>query len=138
MARILPRLRRDWAHPSHVCAGTGLTPPTSAPGLAGRSRAAVWPQGKRNWTVLCQADDPAADSTPAIGQMTLVEVVRPIIGTVTLSRHLGACNALLGVAGPRRRVNPTRSYAKQLQTNYKRRSDPIGGHSCAAGFAPPC
>ncbi len=22
-----------WAHPAHICAGTGLTPPTSAPGL---------------------------------------------------------------------------------------------------------
>jgi hypothetical protein len=28
----LPHLRRDWAHPCHICAGTGLTPPTSAPG----------------------------------------------------------------------------------------------------------
>ncbi len=26
-------LRRDWAHPCHICAGTGLTPATSAPGL---------------------------------------------------------------------------------------------------------
>jgi hypothetical protein len=25
-----PHLRRDWAHPAHICAGTGLTPPTSA------------------------------------------------------------------------------------------------------------
>ncbi len=29
----LPHLRRDWAHPSHVCAGTGLTPFSSVPGL---------------------------------------------------------------------------------------------------------
>jgi hypothetical protein len=29
----LPRLPRDWARPSHVCPGTGLAPPTSAPGL---------------------------------------------------------------------------------------------------------
>ena len=28
-----PHLRRDWAHPDHICAGTGLTPATSAPGL---------------------------------------------------------------------------------------------------------
>jgi hypothetical protein len=27
-----PHLRRDWAHPAHICAGTGVTPPTSAPG----------------------------------------------------------------------------------------------------------
>ena len=27
----LPHLRRDWAHPAHICAATGLTPPTSAP-----------------------------------------------------------------------------------------------------------
>ena len=26
-------LHRDWAHTSHICTGTGLTPPTSAPGL---------------------------------------------------------------------------------------------------------
>ena len=29
----LPHLRRDWAHPCHICARTGLTPATSAPGL---------------------------------------------------------------------------------------------------------
>jgi hypothetical protein len=29
----LPHLHRDWAHPSHICTETGLTPPTSAPGL---------------------------------------------------------------------------------------------------------
>jgi hypothetical protein len=28
-----PHLRRDWAHPRHICAGTGLTRATSAPGL---------------------------------------------------------------------------------------------------------
>ena len=27
----------DWAHPCHICTGTGLIPPTSAPGL-GSSR----------------------------------------------------------------------------------------------------
>jgi hypothetical protein len=26
----LPHLRRDWAHPCHICAGTGLSPATSA------------------------------------------------------------------------------------------------------------
>jgi hypothetical protein len=30
---FLPHLRRDWARPAHICAGTGLVPPTlSAPG----------------------------------------------------------------------------------------------------------
>ena len=29
----LPQLHRDWAHPCHICAGTGLAPMTSAPGL---------------------------------------------------------------------------------------------------------
>ena len=29
----LPHLHRDWAHPCHICDGTGLTPATSAPGL---------------------------------------------------------------------------------------------------------
>ena len=27
-----PYPHRDWAHPFHICAGTGLTPATSAPG----------------------------------------------------------------------------------------------------------
>jgi hypothetical protein len=30
-ARPLASLRRDRAHPSHICTGTGLTPPTPAP-----------------------------------------------------------------------------------------------------------
>jgi hypothetical protein len=30
----LPHLQRNLAHPCHICAGTGLTPPTSAPGLS--------------------------------------------------------------------------------------------------------
>ncbi len=29
----LPPDRADWAYPCHICAGTGLTPATSAPGL---------------------------------------------------------------------------------------------------------
>jgi hypothetical protein len=29
----LPHLHRDWARPCHICTGTGLAPPTSAPGL---------------------------------------------------------------------------------------------------------
>jgi hypothetical protein len=32
----LPRLHQDWAHPCHICTKTGLTPPTSAPGLGSR------------------------------------------------------------------------------------------------------
>jgi hypothetical protein len=28
----LSHLRRDWAHPCHICAGTGLTPATPPPG----------------------------------------------------------------------------------------------------------
>ena len=28
-----PHLHRDWAHPRHICTGTGLAPATAAPGL---------------------------------------------------------------------------------------------------------
>jgi hypothetical protein len=31
----VPYLRRDWAYPWHICAGTGISPATSAPGLGG-------------------------------------------------------------------------------------------------------
>jgi hypothetical protein len=34
---LLLHLRRDWARPCHICAGTGLTPATSAPGLGALS-----------------------------------------------------------------------------------------------------
>jgi hypothetical protein len=30
-----PHLHRDWAHPSHICTGIGLTPATPAPGQEG-------------------------------------------------------------------------------------------------------
>ena len=30
----MPHLRRDWAHPCHICAGTGISA-KSAPGLGG-------------------------------------------------------------------------------------------------------
>jgi hypothetical protein len=43
-ARPLPHLRRDWARPTHVCTGTGLTPPTSAPGLG-----SLRPRLHRDW-----------------------------------------------------------------------------------------
>ena len=33
-SRCRPHLRRDWARPCHICAGTGLAPATSAPGLS--------------------------------------------------------------------------------------------------------
>ena len=37
-------LHWDWAHPCHICAGTGLTPPTSAPGLV-----SPLPHLRRDW-----------------------------------------------------------------------------------------
>jgi hypothetical protein len=39
---FLPRLRRDWAHSCHVCAGTGLIPATSAPGLGSSPARCGW------------------------------------------------------------------------------------------------
>ncbi len=41
-----PHLRRDWAHPAHICAGIGLTPPTHCrPGLTPPTSA----QLRRDW-----------------------------------------------------------------------------------------
>jgi hypothetical protein len=44
--RHLPHLPQHWARPAHICTGTGLTPPTSASGLAriwvARHQAAAW------------------------------------------------------------------------------------------------
>ena len=40
----LPHLHRDWARPSHICAGTGLAPATSAPGLG-----SPLPHLRRDW-----------------------------------------------------------------------------------------
>ncbi len=44
----LPHLRRDWAHPCHICTGTGLAPATSAPRLG-----APLPHLRRDWARPC-------------------------------------------------------------------------------------
>ncbi len=44
----MPHLRRDWAHPCHICAATGLTPATSAPGLG-----SPLPHLRRDWAHPC-------------------------------------------------------------------------------------
>ena len=38
-----PHLRRDWAHPAHICAGTGLARAVSAPGLGTPATSAPGP-----------------------------------------------------------------------------------------------
>ena len=47
-AIALPHLRRDWAWPCHICAGTGLGPATSAPGLG-----SALPHLRRDWARPC-------------------------------------------------------------------------------------
>ena len=42
----LPQRLRDWAHPCHVCSGTGLTAATSAPGLGSPL---PHPRRRRDW-----------------------------------------------------------------------------------------
>ena len=70
---VVPHLHRDWAHPAHICTGTrlvrtgtGLTPPTSAPGL--RSRVA---HRHRDWAHrchICTGTGPTlATSAPGLG-----------------------------------------------------------------------
>jgi hypothetical protein len=45
---LQPHLRRDWAHCSHICAGTGPTGATSAPGLS-----SPVPHLRRDWAHPC-------------------------------------------------------------------------------------
>ncbi len=45
----LPHLHRDWAHPCHICTGTGLTPATSAP-----ESGSPLPHRQRDWAHPCQ------------------------------------------------------------------------------------
>ena len=72
----LPHLHRDWAHPCHVCTGTGLTTaaferwtapnaPTSAPGL-GRSMWATTPCMVSSISVPCSSAGPRCQPTPLI------------------------------------------------------------------------
>ena len=44
LLRLPPHLRRDWARPCHICAGTGLIAATSAPGLG-----SALPHLHRDW-----------------------------------------------------------------------------------------
>ncbi len=43
-----PHLHRNWAHPSHICTGTGLALPTSAPGLGSPAIHAADRSGRRS------------------------------------------------------------------------------------------
>ena len=57
LLQVKPHLHRDWAHLSHICAATGLSPPTSAPGLGSPlphlhlDLARPCPYRLRNWTL---------------------------------------------------------------------------------------
>jgi hypothetical protein len=53
---ISVRLRWDWARPCHILARTGLTPPTSAPGLG-----LLLPQLHRGWARLAGNKRSAAE-----------------------------------------------------------------------------
>jgi hypothetical protein len=44
----LPHLRQDWAHRCNICTATGLTPPTSSPGLG-----SPCPHLRRDWAHPC-------------------------------------------------------------------------------------
>ena len=43
----LPHLCRDWAQPCHICARTGLTPATSAPGPHAQVKGCRWHRSRR-------------------------------------------------------------------------------------------
>jgi hypothetical protein len=56
-ASTVPHLHREWAHPTHICAGTGLHCATSAPGLG-----PPLPHLHRNWAFrahICKGTGPA-------------------------------------------------------------------------------
>ena len=55
-----PHLRRDWAHPAHICTGTALTPATSAYGKC--SSLTLWPHPSH----ICAGTGPTP-ATPAPG-----------------------------------------------------------------------
>ena len=50
---IPPHLRRDWARPCHICIGTGLAPATSAPGQGYTLPSAVHASVRARGRVLC-------------------------------------------------------------------------------------
>ena len=60
--RVRRGLQRDWAHPAHICAGTGLTPPTSAPGLG-----APRPHLRRDWAHLSHVGTGTGLGLPRVG-----------------------------------------------------------------------
>ena len=52
----LPRLHRDLARPAHICAGTGLNPPTSAPGLGSTRAGFTWGGVLTGADTLCEQE----------------------------------------------------------------------------------
>ena len=84
-------MRRDWAHPRHICSGTGLAPATSAPGLAGPWPTPLWssagclapitiriPKGSLLW--------PSADAA-VVGGNVQASALCPVRGAAAF--HLG-------------------------------------------------
>ena len=59
----LPHLRRDRAHPTHVCNRTGLVPLTSAPRLC--SPRLHWPRARYSHTERCRRRFPHCLTAPA-------------------------------------------------------------------------
>ena len=61
-----PHLRQDWAHPARICTGTGLTPPTSVPGLS-----SPLPHLRRDWAhpahICTRTGLTRATSAPGLG-----------------------------------------------------------------------
>ena len=72
-----PHLRRDWARPCLICAGTGLDPATSAPGLG-----STMPHLRRDWVRPCHICTGTARSHSAI-----LDRWRPSAPFSTFSRY---------------------------------------------------
>jgi hypothetical protein len=70
-----PHLRRDWAHPAHICAGTGPTPLTFAPGLGSGSPR---PHLRRDWAHPAQCRRTAPVGGTSIGERMLLRSTRGV------------------------------------------------------------
>ncbi len=131
----LPHLRRDWAHPRHICSetapapatsalrlsgptpatsasGLGLTPATSAPGLGSPPATSAPGLGL-----------PPALSVPGLGSTPAASAAGPGCRVCAKLDHLAACNVnviqllpMADFAGSRNWGCPLRSYARPCRS----------------------
>jgi hypothetical protein len=140
----------DWAQPCHVCAGTGLSPATSAPGLG-----APLPRLRRDWAHPCHVcagtdrflrgplliSGRLVHRSPCGMQPATMPPLRSVRPQHRCAAHRNAQRAAFSVQRARcsvRYVSRPRATCKMQRAIYTRTTHDLQDAACTRGSATPC